>query len=178
MIPPLSHRKQVRQLVEEARVCGPKQPWRESPRKPRLFDRFDYRRFTRDPKEAFAPEIAQSFADGALEAWEAGFVDIAYLRARTAADREQTYCETPGIYQRLLQLIARLAEEHGREKKGKPMTEAEQLRDIRDKLHDIAGTSFGLKRYKVAKILIGAIESISAELNPKGEQLPLEMKDK
>jgi hypothetical protein len=176
---PLSYRRRVRALVEEARDKGPKQPWIIPP-KPAVSDtnkgRFGHRsgEFRQDPKQLFAPEIAQSLAEGVLEAFENGFVDIAFLRARTAADRERANCKEPGIYERLFNLVAFLTEEHGREKRGKKMpTEQEQMKGMEDKLHELSVQALGLRKHKITRALLNVIEQIKAEQPKKQMQLDL-----
>jgi hypothetical protein len=170
---PLSYRRRVRALVEEAREKGPKQPWIIPP-KPAVSDsnkgRFGHRsgEFRQDPKAVFAPEIAQSFADGALAAFENGFLEIAFLRARSAADRERENCKEPGIYQQLFTLVGQLAEELGREKGKKKMaTEQEQLKEMEEELHKISVKALGIRRHKITKALLGVIEQIKGETAPK-----------
>lgn len=176
----LSLRKQVRAIVEEARIKGPKQSWR-LPAKPTVPNsqkgRFSYKapEFRQDPKEVWADEITQSIAEGVLEATDGGFLEIAFLRARSAADWESRHCE-PGIYLRLFRLVAKLTEEHGREKaKTKMATEAERLKEIQEKLHELTKEMLDLRKHKHARSLLGVIEQISAELTPKRVQLPLEL---
>lgn len=178
---PLAARKAVRTLVEEARTTGPLQPWRHPPKEPaRAFMRFDFRlpQFKRDPRQLWAPEVAQSFAEGVLEAIEGGHLEIAFLRARTAADKEKEHCQAPGIYQQIFTLVAMLVErEHGREKEAK-MTEAEQLKQIEDKLHEIAKEALSLRKHKITRSLLNVIEQIKSELTPKRTQMALDLAKK
>jgi hypothetical protein len=175
----LSLRKQVRAIVEEARLIGPRQQW-HVPNKPVVPEsrkgRFCYSsaEFRQDPKELWADEITQHFAEGVLEATDQGFLAIAFLRARTAADWESRHCE-PGIYLQLFKLVAKLTEEHGRGKVRTKMTEAERLKAAQEKLHEITKEMLDLRKHKHARSLLGVIEQISAELTPRRVQLPLEI---
>ncbi len=175
----LSSRKAVRAVVEEARHAGPQQPW-VIPPKPVVPEsrkgRFCYSsaELRQDPKILFASEIAQSFAEGVLAACDGGWLDVAYMRARSAADWESKHCR-PGIYQQLFILVSKLVEQHGREKKEKKMpTEQEQLKDMEEELHKISVKALGIKRYGIAGAIINTIKQIKAELTPK-RQMQLDL---
>ncbi len=176
----LRDRKRVRALVEETRHIGPKQAWIISP-KPHVPEgrkgRFHYSsaELRQDPKQLWASDITQSFAEGALEAAERGLLQIAYMRARSAADWESKHC-TPGIYQQLFGLISRLVEEYSREKGKKMQTEQEQLKQMEEDLHKISVQALGLKKYDLATKIIGTIKQIKAELAPK-KQMQLNFKE-
>jgi uncharacterized protein YecA (UPF0149 family) len=176
---PVRFRKQVRALVEEARVKGPKQPW-YIPAKPKTPDarkgRFSYAsaEFKQDPKQLWADEITQEHAEGVMEAWEQGYIEIAFLRARTAADWEAKHC-TPGIYQQLFALVSLLAEKY--QEWRKKMEETEKLKTMKESLYESAKTAIEIRKVKLSRSILHVIEEIDKELAPR-KQLPLDLEKK
>jgi hypothetical protein len=106
-------------LVTKAHKEGPLQDWQKPPTfikktgnraKTDGMLRYTLPQFRQDPKMLWASDIAQSLAEGTLEALHLGSLGVALLRAKTAASYESRFCARPGVYQELLFKVSELLE--------------------------------------------------------------------